>query len=196
MKINETTQAKINELLSRLSSAYQENAIENAIDNFTSGEYSYTRQEFADECCDNYRDTLKGLDLKDIYKGFEKYGDETELQDIAYLIYDLLESETTTTIKDLFKQVETTNELLRKLNEKEYRIMVFFDDFTTTDNTSNFEDFKKILKDYTSEYQNALLNTKGTFTNKGVIVFRFSVPDFWGREEKYKVEVSLYQPRF
>lgn len=107
LKINETTQAKINELLNRLSSAYQENAIENAIDNFTSGEYTYTRQEFADECCDNYRDTLKGLDLKDIYKGFEKYGDETELQDIAYLIFDLL-------IVDYQKQA---NRLIKKANK-------------------------------------------------------------------------------
>lgn len=107
LKINETTQTKINELLSRLSSAYQENAIENAIDNFISGEYTYTRQEFADECCDNYRDTLKGLDLKDIYKGFEKYGDETELQDIAYLISDLL-------IVDYQKKA---NRLIKKANK-------------------------------------------------------------------------------
>ena len=124
MKINKTTQEKINELLSRLSSAYQENAIESTIENFISGEYSYTRQEFADECCDNYRDILKGLvgyDIKDIYKGFHKYGDEGQVQEIACLIYDLLIVDYQKHANRLIKKAEKPTFWGVELNEEEIK---------------------------------------------------------------------------
>ena len=92
MKINKTTQAKINKLLNRLSSAYQEQAIEQAVDTWNNYEI-ITRQEFADESCENYRDILNsliGYTIKDIYQGFRRYGGEGELQEIAYLVLDVL----------------------------------------------------------------------------------------------------------
>lgn len=82
---------KINELMTQLESAYQESAIESAIE--TTKECKLSKQEFADECCYNYRDTLNGLigyGIKDIYDGFRKYGDETLLQSIAYEIYNYI----------------------------------------------------------------------------------------------------------
>ena len=81
---------KLEGLLNRLSSAYQENSITGEIDNIK--EYAYTRQEFADACCETYRETLKGAGYggDKVYKGFRDYGDETELQDIAYQVYDLI----------------------------------------------------------------------------------------------------------
>ena len=114
---------KINELLSRLSSAYQEQAINEAIESLTSGEYTYTRQEFADECCNNYRDILKGLDLKDIYKGFRLYGDEGEVQFIAFDIFDILTNENPTPtnkqhFNNIVKKAEAINRHLNKLRKE------------------------------------------------------------------------------
>ena len=75
-------------LLNDLTSAYQEEAIQNAIEELKENEM--TKQDFCDSACDNYRQILKGLvgfDIKDIYQGFRKFGDETELNEIAEKIY-------------------------------------------------------------------------------------------------------------
>lgn len=95
--IHEHTQTanQIGEILEQLEkklndceSAYQEQAIELTIDDLK--EYEMNEEEFSQTACDYYRETLKGLDLKSIYKGFELYGDETLLDGIARDIYKML----------------------------------------------------------------------------------------------------------
>ena len=83
-------QDKLDSILMKLTSAYQEEAITSVMDDFN--EYHYSRQEFADACCDTYREVLKRAGYADnrIYKGFRDYGDEIEVQSIAYEIYDEL----------------------------------------------------------------------------------------------------------
>lgn len=49
-----------------------------------------TAQQFADECCSNYRNTLDGLvgySINDIYEGFRKFGDECQVQSVAIALY-------------------------------------------------------------------------------------------------------------
>lgn len=74
------------DLLSKLTSAYQEEAIETTLKNIK--EYRYP-QDFAYDCCLTYREILKKLG-GDIYRLFRKYGDETEVHSIAVKIYNLV----------------------------------------------------------------------------------------------------------
>ena len=73
---------KTNELLNSLSSAYQEEAIENTAEMISEYEDA---QRFADDCCDEYRSILNraGFTGNKIYKAYRYYGDETELQSVA-----------------------------------------------------------------------------------------------------------------
>lgn len=87
----EQRQAVSNYEISHLSSAYQESAVESAIDTFNDGD-KMSAQDFADECCANYRDILKsaGFDDSAIYKGFKQYGDECQVQGVALVLYGLI----------------------------------------------------------------------------------------------------------
>lgn len=79
---NQTKKARAEALLLELSSAYQEDAITTTAENLK--DYK-NAQEFADDCCYQYRDNLKAAGYKGeaIYKGFRSFGDETELNAIA-----------------------------------------------------------------------------------------------------------------
>lgn len=92
----EQEQKAIRELMSNeLSSAYQEQAIEEAQDDLFGFEME-NAQEFADACCEYYRDILKGAGFGDdfgshsIYKGFAKYGDECQVQMVAFKVWEIL----------------------------------------------------------------------------------------------------------
>ena len=82
-------QEKIIALLNQLSSAYQEEAIGNAIDEFYEFD-DIDEEQFSQDACDFYREILKDAGNSDIYKAFRKYGDETELDAIARKVYGLL----------------------------------------------------------------------------------------------------------
>lgn len=92
---NEQRQILDNYFASHLSSAYQESAILEAVDTFNDSE-TMNAQEFADLCCENYREQLKGAGYGEqsgnnsIYKGFAKYGDETQVQGVAFVVYGLI----------------------------------------------------------------------------------------------------------
>ena len=85
---------KIESLKNGLSSACQENAIDNAVDYFNEcqerGEETPSEQEFCDYVCEQYRDILKHTDTSDIYKAFNKYGTETEIDFCASLVWQVL----------------------------------------------------------------------------------------------------------
>jgi hypothetical protein len=89
-----TKENKIEALKNDLSSAFQELAIDNARDYFNEcqkrGEEIPSQQEFMDYACEQYRDILKGREIRDIYEGFRKYGDETELDFIAGKVWQVL----------------------------------------------------------------------------------------------------------
>ena len=69
-------------LYSELTSAYQEDAIEEAL------EYSDSKEEMIKASVENYTETLKKIGLP-IEKARKKYGDETHVADIAGRIWDL-----------------------------------------------------------------------------------------------------------
>ena len=79
----------------KLSSAYQESAIIDAVDTFNDSE-TMSAQDFADLCCENYREQLgwagfKGMTgANSIYKGFSKYGDECQVQSVALVVYGII----------------------------------------------------------------------------------------------------------
>ncbi len=87
-----TAQEKAAAVLSTLSSAYQEEAIENTAELLS--EYD-SAQKFADYCCQEYREILKraGFGGSAIYRGFRYYGDEIETQQAALEIYSILKGE-------------------------------------------------------------------------------------------------------
>lgn len=189
---------KIEESLSTLTSAYQEQAIEQAVeywDDLTQDEQDDTsRQEFADICCEYYRGSLEGLvgyDIKDIYEGFFKFGDECQVQDTALEVFGLLDHKNTLTIKELFKQLDTTNQFMKLTNNKPFVCWVDFDEFSGAE-VSSYKDFKKILEEYTKKYQVALMDSRGKKSGN-YITFSFKVADYWGREDKHKIEMSFYQ---
>ena len=66
-------------LYSQLTSAHQEDAIDNA-----KGD---TREEFINSAVENYRDKIKSLGLS-TEVGFKKHGDDTHVADIAGKIFD------------------------------------------------------------------------------------------------------------
>lgn len=84
-----------NYFVGHLSSAYQEDAIINAVETFNDGE-KMSAQEFADLCCENYREQLRFAGFKgmtganSIYKGFSKYGDEAQVQAVAFAVYGII----------------------------------------------------------------------------------------------------------
>lgn len=91
----EQRQMMDNYFISHLSSAYQESAIFEAVDTFNDGE-TMNAQEFADLCCENYREQLgfagfKGMTgASSIYKGFSKYGDETQMLAVAFVVFGII----------------------------------------------------------------------------------------------------------
>ena len=84
-----TANKKIDGLLNQLSSAYQEEAIKQAIDEFYEFD-NIDENKFAQDACEFYREILKSAGNNDIYKAFRKFGDETELDAVARKIYKLL----------------------------------------------------------------------------------------------------------
>jgi len=82
-------------MVKELASAYQEQAIEDAIDDLQEHEMN-DAQEFADACCEYYREILKGAGFGDdfgshsIYKGFAKFGDECQVQEVAFKVWAFL----------------------------------------------------------------------------------------------------------
>lgn len=86
---NQTKQERVAALLLELSSAYQEEAIENTAEAL--GDYE-NAQQFADDCCYEYRDILKaaGYNGGAIYKAFRNFGDECELQSVALSYYEIM----------------------------------------------------------------------------------------------------------
>ena len=82
-------QQRIDELLMTLSSAYQEEAIQNELEVIEEYEDS---QKFANDCCDTYREILKqaGYTGMAIYKAFRKYGDECEVQSVAIEVFKVI----------------------------------------------------------------------------------------------------------
>ena len=86
---NEQRKAQMTELLNKLSSAYQEDAIGQAIDEYYDFD-GIDEEQFTQDACDFYRDILKSAGNDDVYKAFRQYGDETELDAIAREIYKLL----------------------------------------------------------------------------------------------------------
>ena len=94
-KTNQTKQERLAQVLSGLSSAYQEEAIESTAEDLNDYEDA---QKFADDCCEKYRHILTGAGYygQHIYEGFRDYGDECELQSAALEYYAIAkESEPT-----------------------------------------------------------------------------------------------------
>ena len=119
MTISKAKQNKIDKLLTSLSSAYQENAIENVLEDIDEYENAL---HFCDAVCEQYRDVLKdaGHGGNEVYKGFHKFGDETEINEVAKEIYYLLKPQNTPKahFNKIVKKALRLNEKLRKL-EKE-----------------------------------------------------------------------------
>ncbi len=83
---NQTKQERLAQVLSGLSSAYQEEAIERTAEDLSDYDDA---QKFADDCCEEYRSILKraGFSGDRIYKGFRDFGDECAVQDAALEYY-------------------------------------------------------------------------------------------------------------
>lgn len=92
------TQNNTSELLSQLTSAHQEDAIDNA-----EGD---TREEFINSAVEHYRNKIKSLGLS-TEVGFKRFGDDTHVADIAGKIFDN---------EHMSNNVEASNP--RKLSEK------------------------------------------------------------------------------
>ena len=91
-KTHEQTRKEIDALyIDDLTSAYQEQAIDEAIDYAQDNEME-NAQEFADACCENYREVLKGAGFggDNVYKGFRKFGDECQVQGVAFEVWAIL----------------------------------------------------------------------------------------------------------
>ena len=88
--MTKTQQTQIEKMKNQLSSAYQEQAVNSVLEDVN----AYTNPEqFADAVCETYRDILRGAGYGDItgsysvYRGFRIYGDETELNSVALVVY-------------------------------------------------------------------------------------------------------------
>jgi len=116
MTISKAKQNKIDNLLSKLTSAYQENAIEHVLEDID--EYK-NALDFCDAVCEQYRDVLKGAGYGggDVYEGFHKFGDETEINEVAKEIYYLLKPQNTPKahFNKIVKKALRLNKKLRKL---------------------------------------------------------------------------------
>lgn len=114
---------KIEELKNQLSSAYQEQALENILEDVNNYDNPV---QFCDAVCENYREILKGAGFNDltgktaICRGFELFGDETELNSIADAVYRLAKPQNTPKkhFNKIIKQAWKINEQLNKLRER------------------------------------------------------------------------------
>ena len=90
---NEQREILNNYFISHLSSAYQESAILDAVDTFNdTTRETMTAQDFVDLSCENYREQLMGAGFggSSVYKGFAKYGDECQVQGVAFVVYGII----------------------------------------------------------------------------------------------------------
>lgn len=152
MNISKAKQTKLDKLLSGLTSAYQENAINSVLEDIDEYENAF---HFRDAVCSEYRDVLKGAGYAggDVYKGFKKYGDETEIDEVAKEIYYLLKPQNTPKAhfnKIVAKALKLNNKL-RKLEQEAQELAdeckEHADDYDENDWTFNLHELSNVLED-------------------------------------------------
>ena len=159
MKLTQKQQNKIADLLASLSSAYQEGAIGNILEDVDDYENAL---RFADDCCNEYREILKRAGYGEtfgahsIYNGFNKYGDETELDEIAREIYYIVKPQNTPKahynkiVGDAWKLNKQLEALRNKAQELAERCREHADDYNEDDWTFELANLCYTLEDLAS----------------------------------------------
>ena len=152
MNISKAKQKKLDNMLSNLTSAYQENAINSVLEDIDEYENAVN---FGDAVCSEYRDVLKGAGYggNDVYKGFNKYGDETEIYAVAKDIYNLLKPQNTPKahFNKIVSKALKLNNKLRKIEQEAQELADMCkehaDDYDESDWTFELAELNNVLED-------------------------------------------------